>query len=696
MENPAPPASSAERDLRGARASGSLVAAFCRDELPAPSVIGKSSAPPEPTGLFSGRGALAAPCASQSPSSRNATTNAPEARAPRSFAHRILSRAVAESPLDATKRRLAELRHDSDSRLREHADALRAQPSHPAAIALIAEAVRRTRGLMPYDVQLTAGLTLAEGRLAEMATGEGKTLVALFPAFCFALHGHGAHVATVNSYLAQRDCDFARPAFALLGLTVGLLAERAPRPAKHATYLCDVTYGVGTEFGFDYLRDQVAIRAARAGQPAQHFHHILLRRTAPKADLVQRGHAFAVIDEADSVLIDEARSPLIIAMGAKQPSTTPQVYRLADAIATQLRLGPDFLLDPHSQRLALTAAGERRALDLLTDDVLPQLRRLWSAYIESALRARHQFRRDVHYVVREDAVVIVDEFTGRPCPDRSWREGLHQAMEASAGAAITEENSSEATISRPAYFRLYRTVCGMTGTAREAAPELKHSYGLRTAIVPLHRPCRRELFPDRVFRTRAAKLTAVAEEVARCRAKNQPVLIGTRTIENSEALADKLTPLGIPFRLLNAKQDAEEAAIIEQAGAPGTVTIATNMAGRGAHIPVPEESQRAGGLHVIGLERHESSRIDRQLIGRTARQGQPGSARFFLCLEDDLLQRHAPALAAQLAKTSADELPARTAAHFLRTQRRVEAADREQRRQLAKYDVWLDELKQAL
>ena len=605
--------------------------------------------------------------------------------------------------IEKIKHLAASLAAESEGRLRERTEALRTEARagsgdefHPAAIALIAEAVRRTRGLSPYDCQLHAGLTLADAQFAEMATGEGKTLVALLPAFCFALHGHGAHVATVNSYLAARDCEFARPAFALLGMTTGLLAERAAPAEKRAAYACDVTYGVGTEFGFDYLRDQVAIRALNAQHRTQHFHNILLRHVAPKADIVQRGHAFAVIDEADSVLIDEASSPLIIATGTKAPSATPQVYRLADRIAADLRADQDFTRESPIKPLALTPAGERRALDLLTDDALPHLRRLWSHYLAAALRARLRYRRDVHYVVRDDEVVIVDEFTGRLCPDRTWREGLHQAVEAAAGVTITEENSSEATISRPAYFRLYRTVCGMTGTAREAASELRQTYGLRTAIVPLHRPSRREIFPDRVFRTRAAKLSAVAAEVARRHAQNQPVLIGTRTIENSEALLEKLLPFGFPFRVLNAKQDAEEAAIIEQAGEPGIVTIATNMAGRGAHIPVPEESQRLGGLHVIGLERHESSRIDRQLIGRTARQGQPGSAQFFLSLEDDLLQSHAPKLAARLAKTSADELPAAAGAHFLSVQRRVEAADREGRRQHAKYDEWLDELKHAL
>ena len=577
-----------------------------------------------------------------------------------------------------------------DTRLRE---LTHSHPSTTEAIALIAESVRRTHGLVPYDVQLHAGHVLAAGHLAEMATGEGKTLVALLPAFCFALENRGVHVATVNSYLAERDCEFARPAFERLGMSVGLLVEKGSKPEKSKSYASHVTYGVGTEFGFDYLRDQLAIRAL--GDVSPRFHELLSGRPHTRPDVVQRGHAFAVIDEADSVLIDEARSPLIVATGARAPHFTPQVFRLADRIAKGLRAGEDFARDPHSHRIMLTREGTRLALELLSDDVLPHLRRMWQEYIEQALHARHQLRRDVHYLVSEGKVVIVDEFTGRPCPDRTWRDGMHQAVEASAGVTITEENASEATITRPAYFRLYDKICGMTGTAREAAAEMRDCYRLKASVIPLHRPSRREILPDRVFTTRVAKLDAVACEVTRRHAARQPVLIGTRTIENSEALADTLAARGLSFRLLNAKQNAEEAMIVEQAGEPGIVTIATNMAGRGAHIPVPEESVRAGGLHVIGLERHESARIDRQLIGRCARQGQPGSAQFFLALDDDLLARHSPNFTAP--RTNADsELPGEIAKHFHRVQRKVEAADRQQRRQLAHYDEWLDELKQAL
>ena len=595
---------------------------------------------------------------------------------------------------------------ESESRLREQAEALRkeARSRTPPedlsvrAIALIADSIRRTRMLTPYECQLMAGLTLVEGRVAEMATGEGKTLVALMPAFVFALNGRGAHVATVNPYLAERDCEFAQPAFELLGFSVGLLKERASRPKKQAAYACDVTYGVGTEFGFDYLRDQLAIRAAGGGQPGA-FHEVLLGASRPKADLVQRGHAFAIIDEADSILIDEARSPLIISLGERTPCKEPAPYLLADRLARTLEPGTDFTASAPHARLLLTEAGRLRAHAALTDDALPHLRRVWTHYVEQAIHTHHRLRRDVHYIVADGKAVIVDEFTGRPCPDRTWRDGLHQAVEAAAGVKITEENPSEATITRPAYFRLYDVACGMTGTAAEAAAELRETYQLGVRVIPLNKPCRRIELPDRVFVDRAAKLTAVVEDILERHRKGQPVLVGTRTVENSEELAALLTDFRFPFRLLNAKQDAEEAEIIAQAGEPGCVTIATNMAGRGAHIPLPAESQRAGGLHVIGLERHESARIDRQLIGRAARQGQPGSAQFFLSPEDDLLRCHAPDIAARLARMAATPegaLSQETAVHFLRAQRKVERADRAGRRSLAEYDKWLDELKQAL
>ena len=608
--------------------------------------------------------------------------------------HLWLPRPRTAALLPATKRHGANYREKSAAELAQLAQALRAESHEPApdfnprAIALIAEAVRRVHGLEAYDCQLLAGLHLAEGRLTEMATGEGKTLVALLPAFVFALAGKGAHVATVNSYLAERDAAFARPCFAQLGLSVGLLAERDSPDQKRAAYAADVTYGVGTEFGFDYLRDQLTLRSAGRFEPR--FHEVLLGREPSRPQFLQRGHAFAVVDEADSVFIDEARSPLIISTGERRPSDTPDVYRHAAEIAAQLDPDTHFTRD---RGYALTTAGHHRAHELLAPAILARLRRLWSDYVEHALQARHHFRRDVHYIVRDDEVVIVDEFTGRLCPDRTWRGGMHQAVEAFAGATISEENASEATITRPAYFHLYGKICGMTGTAQEASAEIRSSYGLETVVIPPNRPCIRTVLPDRIFRTRAAKHAAVAKEVAARHAKGQPVLIGTRTIANSEAIA---AVLDVPFVLLNGKQDADEAALIASAGQPGSITIATNMAGRGAHIPVPVESQRAGGLHVIGLERHDSARIDRQLIGRAARQGEPGSAQFFLSLEDDLIALCNPTLAARLTQNAAHASSASLASHFLREQRKVERQDRLARRQLKQFDEWLNELKAAL
>lgn len=610
------------------------------------------------------------------------------------------------STLDHTLRHRQALAEKSESELRELTSALSREAASgkqrgdfvALSVALIADAVRRVHRLEAYEVQLLAGIVLAEGELAEMATGEGKTLVALMPAFAFGLAGHGAHVATVNPYLAERDCEFARPIFALLGKTVALLPERALTSRKREAYAADVTYGVGTEFGFDYLRDQIALRNHRLAFGHPRFHDLLLGRTPPPPDLAQRGHAFAVIDEADSVLIDEASSPLIISLGNRRPSSTPQVYRRANEIAEQLTAGQDFVRDRESHRLVLTQPGRERIFAALDDETLAQLRRQWPHYVEMALRARFDFRRDVHFVVTDDRVISVDEYTGRLCPDRTWREGLHQAVEARSGVTITEENQSAATITRPAYFRLYRTICGLTGTGQEAAAEMKESYALATRVIPLHRPSARDILPDRVFTTREAKHAAVVADVAERRSRQQPVLIGSRTIENSESVAQALNAAGIPYRLLNAKQDAEEAQIIAQAGVPGMVTIATNMAGRGAHIPVPEESRQAGGLHVIGLERHESARIDRQLVGRGARQGQPGGAQFFLSLEDDLLRRHSPSSVERLRKLQPNangELPARAAATFRRVQRRVETHAVYARRMLKRYDEWLAELKEA-
>ena len=608
-----------------------------------------------------------------------------------------------EGTVRQIKERCAQLR---EADLRQQCTALRAECTAGScaadfnirALSLGTEAVRRVhQGMIPYDVQLMASLHLALGNLVEMATGEGKTLVALLSAIRFAMEGRGVHVATVNPYLAQRDFEFALPVFQLLGLSLGLLPDQFDPVAKRAAYACDATYGVGTEFGFDYLRDQLLIRRSLSNPVP--FHSVILKSIPQKPDLVQRSLAFAIIDEADSVLIDEARSPLIISEGDRRPSNTPNLYQQAQQVAGSLKSEVDFVIKPGERTTRLTDSGLKRTNQLLPLEILPQLRRPWHQYVECALHALHHVRRDVHYVVQGDEAVIVDEFTGRLCPERSWSEGIHQAVEALAGVTIHEENSSEVAITRPIYFGLYQTICGMTGTAREASREIRGSYGINTVILPLNRPCRRILLPDRLFATQAAKIEAVALDIAHRQKNRQPVLVGSRTIENSEAMAEKLRALGIEFQLLNAKQDAEEANIISGAGTPGTVTIATNMAGRGAHIPLHPDSEKVGGLHVIGLERHEAGRIDRQLIGRAARQGGPGSAQFYLSLEDDLFQRHAAKLYPRLTHSSASasgELPPHFSRYFLRAQRHAEIFDRDTRRQLAKYTATLNELKEAV
>jgi preprotein translocase subunit SecA len=562
--------------------------------------------------------------------------------------------------------------------------------------ALAAEAIRRVHGLAARDNQMLAALALLSGGVAEMATGEGKTLSALVAAICFGFERRGVHVATVNSYLAARDWEFAAPVAALLGLDAGLLRPDAGGAEKRAAYACAITYGVGTEFGFDYLRDQLQLRAHGRQRPL--FHEILLGTAPAVPHLLQRGHACAIIDEADSVLIDEANAPLIITASQRTPHPHPEPYLLACDLARQMVPGMHYQWEPAAHRVTLTESGRAFGYERLSEAVQHQLERLWPAYLEAAARARHGLRRDVHYVVLDGKVVIVDEFTGRLCPERSWRDGLHQAVEAAAGVAITSENRSEAAISRPSYFQLYDRLCGLTGTAREAASELSRTYRLQTRLIPPHRPCRRLVLPDRLFATREAKMAAAAQEAAARSAKGQPVLVGSRTIEASEQMAAQLEHIVVRFTLLNGKQDADEAPIIGEAGKPGRITIATNMAGRGAHIPLDPSSIAAGGLHVLGLERHESARIDRQLIGRAARQGEPGSAQFFLSLEDALLERHVPEIARELAARhpGAIELPPRTSQVFPRIQAKIEARHRHQRADLARQAKWINELKSVL
>jgi preprotein translocase subunit SecA len=569
------------------------------------------------------------------------------------------------------------------------------------AFAVVREASRRTTGLFHYPEQVIGGLILVRGAVAEMATGEGKTLAVSLPAFAFSLFGRGVHCITVNSYLAQRDCEFTAPIFDYLGLTVRHLPEgKAGTPeAKREAYAADVTYGVGYEFGFDYLRDQlILLRAPRSG-PRERLRDALLGRETPAPPVVQGELAFAIIDEVDSVLIDEAGSPLVISESRPGRNEGEAAYWAARDLAATLRTPEHYELEPSRRSVRLT----REGFDLVHQAPgIPWdlLRRPWQTYILNALRAEHFFLRDASYVVdEEDKICIIDEFTGRRFSERTWRDGLHQAVEAKEHVEIRAENDSSATITRQRYFGLYETICGLTGTAAESAGEFWHFFKMGVETVPLHKPSRRRMLPERVFRSKDAAFQGVLQDVAERHAKGQPVLVGTRTIRASEELAALFTAAGLPFTLLTAKQDAEESAIVALAGDPGHILIATNMAGRGTHIDLAPASLAAGGLHVIAVERNESVRIDRQLIGRGARQGQPGSAQLFVSADDFLIEHYDPALGERIRKSRADargEVSGRFSAAIDQLQQAVERLRYEQRLALAQRDKWLDEIKSNL
>ena len=536
----------------------------------------------------------------------------------------------------------------------------------PEAFAVVREAARRTLGLRHFDVQLIGGSVLHRGRIAEMRTGEGKTLMATLPAYLNALSGEGVHVVTVNEYLAQRDADWMGPVYRFLGLSVGVVRSAQAPAEKRAAYLCDITYGTNNEFGFDYLRDNLAFRLE---------------------DRVQRGLAFAIVDEVDSILIDEARTPLIISGPAEESTDTyvrinklvPQLERVAGPPRKDVaeEEGPgDYSVDEKQRQVHLTEAGHERVEALMIQaGMLREGESLYDPanirlmhHLNAALRAHALYKRDVEYIVRGGEVIIVDEFTGRTMPGRRWSEGLHQAVEAKEGVRVREENQTIASITFQNYFRLYKKLSGMTGTADTEAPEFLQIYGLEVNVIPTHRPMIRKDMPDLVHLTQTDKFKAIVEDIRDCVSRQQPVLVGTTSIETSELISGILTKENVPHQVLNAKQHEREAQVVAQAGRPGSVTIATNMAGRGTDIVLggnleaelatlsvdapAEERERvrtewqvrhdqvvtAGGLHIIGTERHESRRIDNQLRGRSGRQGDPGSSRFYLSMEDNLMR----------------------------------------------------------
>ena len=525
----------------------------------------------------------------------------------------------------------------------------------PEAFAVVREGAKRALGMRHFDVQMVGGMVLHEGKIAEMRTGEGKTLVATLAAYLNALSGKGVHVVTVNDYLARRDAEWMGKLYNFLGLSVGVVVPGMDTEAKRAAYAADITYGTNNEYGFDYLRDNMAFRWE---------------------DKVQRGLHFAVVDEVDSILIDEARTPLIISGQAEDSS---ELYQRINTIIPKLTRqqeenGPgDYSIDEKAKQVHLTEAGHETAEKYLTQaGLLEAGSNLYDVanigllhHLHAALRAHVLFQRNVDYIVKDNQIVIVDEFTGRMMHGRRWSDGLHQAVEAKEGVPIQNENQTLASITFQNYFRLYDKLAGMTGTADTEAFEFQQIYGLEVTVIPTHRPMIRKDFGDQVYRTAEEKHAAIVADIQDCHKRGQPVLVGTVSIESSEHLSALLKEHKIPHEVLNAKQHDREAQIIAQAGRPGAVTIATNMAGRGTDIvlggnlamelaavddPARHESIRvdwqrrhdavvaAGGLHVLGTERHESRRIDNQLRGRSGRQGDPGSTRFYLSLQDNLMR----------------------------------------------------------
>jgi preprotein translocase subunit SecA len=557
------------------------------------------------------------------------------------------------------ERRLSEL---DPSRFREQSDLLRKRvsqesPDSPGvridAFAVMCEALRRARTIHLYDVQLLAALALSQGAIAEMQTGEGKTFACAPAAYLHALTGRGVHVATPNQYLAKRDYEALLPAYKLLGIDTGLLPEREGTPAdKRAAYRCDITYGTGFEFGFDYLRDQLTVRQQASRTLGAKTQDLLFDSSSPSGSLIQRELYYSIIDEADNVLLDDATSPLILSGSAEGEAADAEVHRVARSLVGQLRLGEHYRMPPGSTRFMLTDAGIAWIHNSATAVPIDRLQRTWTEYVEQALHAV-VLRRDVHYIVTDAGKVqIVDTSTGRIFSDRTWREGLHQAVEAKEGVTITPEKLALAQITRQRFSRMYQRLAGMTGTAAGCEREFKQVYGLRVVPIPLRTPSRRQMWPTRFFVDRQQKWNAIAESVLTINRQQRPVLVGTTSIADSEHLARLLRERGLQVELLNGRQDADEAAIVANAGQQGIITIATSLAGRGTDIKLGDGVFDLGGLHVIISECGESERVDRQLVGRCARQGDSGSAQMFVSAEDSVIQLHGSWLIRSIARNA--------------------------------------------
>ncbi len=603
------------------------------------------------------------------------------------------------------------------------ADGVKLDALLPEAFAVVREASKRVFGMRHFDVQMLGGIALHNGKIAEMRTGEGKTLMATLPVYLNALPGRGVHVVTVNDYLARRDAEWMGRLYSFLGLSVGVVVPQQPNEEKKTAYQADITYGTNNEFGFDYLRDNMEYRGE---------------------DRRQRGLVYAIVDEVDSILIDEARTPLIISGQAEDNTELYVRMNAVPPLLTRMASEPkpqepepegDFWVDEKGHQVHLSEAGHVNAEQILTRlGILPEGESLYDPrhiglmhHLMVALRAHNLFFRDQQYVVQDGEVVIVDEFTGRLMAGRRWSDGLHQAVEAKEGVRIQNENQTLASITFQNYFRMYGKLAGMTGTADTEAYEFQEIYGLETVLIPTNRPMIREDQNDQVFKTDAEKYNAILHDIKDCHERGQPVLVGTTSIENSERLSAMLAKAGLKHEVLNAKQHAREAEIVAEAGKPGHITIATNMAGRGTDIvlggsvekqvdlvranealPSEEKEARiatirsewepanaavkaAGGLRIIGTERHESRRIDNQLRGRAGRQGDPGSSRFYLSLEDSLMRIFAGdrvrAIMERLRLPEGEPIEARMVSRSIESaQRKVEARNFDIRKQLLQYD----------
>ncbi|MBB6177641.1 preprotein translocase subunit SecA [Anoxybacillus tengchongensis] len=546
------------------------------------------------------------------------------------------------------------------------------------AFAVVREAAKRVLGMYPYKVQLMGGIALHEGNIAEMKTGEGKTLTATMPVYLNALTGKGVHVVTVNEYLASRDATEMGKLYQFLGLSVGLNLTNMSREEKQAAYNADITYGTNNEFGFDYLRDNMVLY---------------------KEHMVQRPLHYAIIDEVDSILIDEARTPLIIS-GTAQKST--KLYIQANAFVRTLKRDVDYTYDEKTKSVQLTEEGMNKAERAFGIDNLFDLKHVTlNHHVNQALRAHVVMQRDVDYVVEDGKIVIVDPFTGRLMRGRRYSDGLHQAIEAKEGLEIQNESMTLATITFQNYFRMYEKLAGMTGTAKTEEEEFRNIYNMQVVVIPTNKPVIRDDRPDLIYRTMEGKFRAVVEDIAERHAKGQPVLVGTVSIETSELLSSMLTKRGIRHNVLNAKNHAKEAEIIAQAGQKGAVTIATNMAGRGTDIKLGEGVRELGGLAVIGTERHESRRIDNQLRGRSGRQGDPGVSQFYLSLEDELMRRFGSenmmAMMDRLGMDDSQPIQSKIVSKAVESaQKRVEGNNFDARKQLLQYDDVLREQREII